>query len=257
MLPTRPGSLIIRALRSACESPFHQALTASVSVPSARSSAASASVSARDGSLAARPSAELVDRGEGAYAALLVGVDPVAPGLEVLVVGLEGRPQLGRLGLQGRHLVLGGGLDALQQRLAVAVEALAALHQLLALGAALAHLGEELVDREGAALQGGTDRVGVAGEPGDGVVGGLGRVAAEVGGGTVGAGPVGDVVTAVAAARTSVSTAPDASVTCSSGSVGSQAGTAIVVTGPPPGRASCRGPPTAAAAGWPARCPGR
>jgi len=47
VLPTTSGSLISRALRSLCERADHQALTAWVSVPSRRSSAASASVSAR------------------------------------------------------------------------------------------------------------------------------------------------------------------------------------------------------------------
>ena len=41
-------------------------------------------------------------------------------------------------------------------------------------------------------------------------------------------------LTAVAAARTSVRMAPEASVTFSSGSGGSWGGTLIVVTGPPP-----------------------
>ena len=136
---------------------------------------------------------ELVDGGEGADRGVLVGLHAVAPRLAVLVVGLEALPQRGGIGLQRLDLVLGGGLDPLQQGVSVAVEALATIHQRVVLVAPLTHLGEELVDREGASLEGGAHRVGVSGERRDGVVCSLGGIPGEVGRGAVAARPLRDV----------------------------------------------------------------
>ena len=136
---------------------------------------------------------QLVDGGERADGGVLVGFDPVAPGLQVLLVGLEALPQGHRVGPERLHLVLGGALDAPEEVFAVAVEPLAAVRQRVVLAAALAHPGEELVDGEGTALERGADGFGVTGERGHGVLGGIGGIAGEVCGGTVGAGPLADV----------------------------------------------------------------